>query len=91
MPTFTTPEIGKDLKLVISGDDARELFTAQATRTWKFVKEDILKRIWQKHDLPMYRGTIVDNIVPFEVRISQVLWQYRDQKIGIVYDFRSTD
>lgn len=83
---FTTPELNKDLKLVLEGDEVQELFVDHATRNGKYVKEQLLRKIWSKHELPMYRGTIVDE-VPFTCKIDQILFNYRTYRITVGYRF----
>lgn len=89
MATFTTPPLDTEQKLTVNGDSAKELFIDHATRNGKYVKDQIARRIWEKHELPMYRGTIVDE-VPFSLRIDQLLFNYRDYKITVQYRFIST-
>lgn len=84
--TFDTPELNKDFKFAIEGEDAKEIFIDHATRNGKFVKDAISRRIWAHHDLPMYRGTIVDE-VPFSLKIDQILFNYRGYKITVGYRF----
>jgi hypothetical protein len=84
--TFETPELDKDLKLTIEGDGAKDLFIDHATRNGKYVKDQLARRIWEKHDLPMFRGTIVDE-VPFTLRLDQILFNYRTYRITVGYRF----
>lgn len=86
MATFQTPELDKEQKLQVNGEDAKELFIDHATRNGKYVKDQLSRRIWQKHDLPMYRGTMVEE-VPFQLRIDQVLFNYKEYRITIQYRF----
>lgn len=88
MATYETPELDKSRKIVIGGEDAKELFMDHATRNGKFVKEQLARRIWAKHDLPMYRGTIVDE-VPFVLKIDAILFSYKEYSIAATYRFIS--
>ena len=89
MPTFQTPELDKDFKITVADEDAKEIFIDHATRNGKYVKDQLSRKIWQKHELPMYRGTMVEE-VPFQLRISQILFNYRDYKITVAYSFINT-
>lgn len=86
MATFETPNLETDQKLVIQGEDAKELFIDHSTRNGKYVKDQLARRIWAKHDLPMYRGTIVDE-VPFTLRIDRILFDYKNYGVSMVYRF----
>lgn len=89
MATFTTPEMDKGFKLIVDGEDAKEIFIDFSTRNGKVVRERLSRKIWQKHELPMYRGTIVEE-VPFQLRLSQILLDFHAYKITVVYSFVST-
>lgn len=89
MVQFTTPELDKNFKLTVEGGDAQDLMVDHATRNGKYVKDQIARLIWAKHELPMYRGTIVDE-VPFQLRIDQMLFDYRSYKVVAVYRFISS-
>lgn len=86
MPTFETPKLEEKFKITIEGEDAKELFIDHATRNGKYVKDQVARRIWMKHELPMYRGTIVDE-VPFSLKLDQLLFDYSSYKIAAVYRF----
>jgi len=88
MVTFETPPIEKDLKFTVDDEDAKELFINHATRNGKYVKDQISRLVWAKHELPMYRGTIVDE-VPFTLKIDQILFNYRSYRITVGYRFLS--
>lgn len=88
MSTFETPKLDTNMKIEVEGEDAKELFINHATRNGKYVKDQLARRIWAKHDLPMYRGTIVEE-VPFSLKIEQILFNYRGYKIAAVYQFIS--
>lgn len=88
MSSFETPTLDTEQKLSINGEDAKALFIDHATRNGKFVKEQLARRIWAKHNLPMYRGTIVDE-VPFVLKIDQTLFNYKDYRITVGYRFIS--
>lgn len=84
--SFVTPDLDKDMVIRIKGEDAKPLFVDHSTRNGKFVKDQITRRIWEKHNLPMYRGTPVEE-VPFQLRIHQVVFDYRKYEIGASYSF----
>jgi hypothetical protein len=83
---FETPEFDKDFKYQIEGEAAQGLFIDHSTRNGKYVKDQVMRRIWEKHGLPMFRGTIVDE-VPFQLKINQILFDYRGYKIAVSYQF----
>jgi len=87
--TFETPELDKNFKINIDGETAKEVFVDHATRNGKYVKDQVARRIWEKHELPMYRGTIVDE-VPFTLKIDQLLFDYRKYIISAVYHFQAS-
>jgi hypothetical protein len=84
--TFVTPEMEKEFKFSIQGDDAKELFVDHATRNGKYVKDQVARLIWMKHDLPMFRGTIVDE-VPFTLKLDLIQFNYKEYKILVAYRF----
>lgn len=86
MATFETPKLEMNMKIEVDGEDAKELFIDFATRNGKYVKDQIARRIWAKHELPMYRGTIVDE-VPFVLKLEQILFNFRAYKVAVVYQF----
>lgn len=88
--TFETPEMDKIFRITQEGDEAKVIFVEFATRTGKFTKDLIARKIWEKHELPMYRGTIVEE-VPFRLRIDQILFNFKEYKITCSYHFVSED
>lgn len=86
MGTFETPTLDKNFKIVVEGEEAKELFIDHQTRNGKYVNDQLARLIWAKHELPMYRGTIVD-AVPFRLRILQVLFDYKNYGIAATYQF----
>lgn len=64
------------------------LMVAFATRNGKFFKQELSKRIWLKHKLPMFRGTIVDEL-PFDLKIDAITIDFAKYEIGIAYRFVS--
>jgi len=88
--TFVTPKMDESMKFTITGEDAKPLFIDYATRNGKYTKEQIARLIWQKHDLPMFRGTIVDE-VPFRLSIDVIQYSFKSYGIAVQYRFLSTD
>jgi hypothetical protein len=83
---FETPELDKTFKMTVEGDEAKELFVDHATRNGKYVKDQVARIIWSKHGLPMFRGTIVEE-VPFTYRIDRILFDYKNYGIAVNYRF----
>lgn len=86
MAEYETPELDKGHKLTVSGEEAKPRFIDFSTRNGKYLKDQLKRMIWQKHGLPMYRGVPVDE-VPFELKISGILLDFKKYEITVVYSF----
>ena len=86
---FQTPELAKEFKWQIPAEHVQHLMIDHSTRNGKYVKDQLARLIWEKHGLPMFRGTIVDE-VPFTLRIDRTMFDYSKFGIVVVYRFLST-
>ncbi len=82
---FTPPELGKSQKLDLGGDDAMELFQTWNDRNGRFTLDQIIRLVWEDRGLPMYRG--VPRMMPFELKIDKVLWDYQNFTVTVEYHF----
>lgn len=90
----TTPVVGGpelNTKMLLKLKDpvrVQPLMVAFATRNGKYLKQQLAIRIWTKHRLPMFRGTIVDEM-PFDLKIDAITIDFAAYEIGIAYRFVS--
>lgn len=85
MNDVQTPELTKVKKVTFAADEAMELFQVQNDRNGRFTLDQIHRMVWQSNDLPLYRG--VPRMMPFELKIDKVLWNYQTFTISVEYHF----
>lgn len=79
------PPMGEVRKMRFQGDQAMELFQTANDRNGRYVLEAIHTMAWRKEGQPMYRG--IPRMMPFELRVDKVLWNYQEFTISVEYHF----